>query len=344
MPTTVEVNPYLADLIEAKLAVYDVARLVRNLSSILHLADNIDCSSLLDQLPNTFVEPGVNQRWLFNRSVAERILSIQTASDTLSSESHRRLFRVLLGGALVRLSNVVVNGKGRRYRGGWKGQQRTAGDVDLLFTETASSAIAEIARFAHRPITTGTVIRGDSRNVLDTLGIFDLAVFSPPYPNSFDYTDVYNVELWMLGYLKQRRDNRILRTSTLSSHVQIHRDYSAPPSGSLLLDDALCSLQRVADQLWSRHIPAMIGAYFAELIGIIESLRDHITPGGNISIVVGDSSYADVVIKVANILSDLITNRGFVVRRIETLRELRKSAQQGGKTKLAETLLVIGTP
>ena len=34
------------------------------------------------------------------------------------------------------------------------------------------------------------------------IGPHDLAVFSPPYPNSFDYTDVYNVELWAMGYLR----------------------------------------------------------------------------------------------------------------------------------------------
>ena len=56
---------------------------------------------------------------------------------------------------------------------------------------------------------------------------FDLVVFSPPYPNSFDYTDIYNVELWALGYLGSSADNRKLRGETLRSHVQIRRAYES---------------------------------------------------------------------------------------------------------------------
>ncbi len=32
------------------------------------------------------------------------------------------------------------------------------------------------------------VLRGDSRELLGSIDEADLAVFSPPYPNSFDYT------------------------------------------------------------------------------------------------------------------------------------------------------------
>lgn len=53
----------------------------------------------------------------------------------------------------------------------------------------------------------------------------DLAVFSPPYPNSFDYTDVYNIELWTLGYIRDAASNQRLRSATLSSHVQIGRKF-----------------------------------------------------------------------------------------------------------------------
>lgn len=340
-PTTIEVNPYLADLIEAKLQFYDVERLVRDLSSILRLADSADPSSIANQLPNTFVEPGLNSRWLFNRQVADRILSIREATQALEHESHRRLFKILLGGTLLPLSNTVVNGKGRRYRRGWERHHRTAGDVDLLFTEIASTAIADLARYANRPTTTATVIRGDSRTAIDNLTQFDLAVFSPPYPNSFDYTDVYNIELWMLGYLTRRHDNRALRERTLSSHVQIYRNFPPAPPGSQQLDQAIRSLDQIVERLWSRHIPAMIAAYFADLISVIQSLSSKVISGGTISIVVGDSSYGDVVINVASILAELVTNRGFSVNRLETLREMRKSAQQGGQIQLCETLLAF---
>lgn len=189
-PTTIEVNPYLADLIEAKLTTYDAERLVTDLGVVLRAAGKIDVSEQIKHLPRTFVEPGVESRWLYDVDVASRILAIAAASENLPTASHRRLFKVLLGGVLVELSNAVVNGKGRRYRRGWEARRRTSGDVDMAFADAVSAAIGEIGRFGKRATSAYTIVRGDSRREIYGRGPFDLAIFSPPYPNSFDYTDV----------------------------------------------------------------------------------------------------------------------------------------------------------
>ena len=341
VPTTIEVNPYLADLIEAKLQIYDVDRLVRDLATILRRADKQDPAIGISQLPKTFVEPENNGRWLFDKEVAERLQSLCLAIDALESESNHRLFKILLGSILVPISNATVNGKGRRYRRNWKKLRRSEGEVDLLFIQAASTAIQEIRRFENRACTAYTLIRGDSREALDGLLPIDLAVFSPPYPNSFDYTDVYNIELWMLGYLVSPKDNIFLRERTLSSHVQIHRQYVSPPDGSTQLNETLASLHSNVDRLWNRNIPAMVGAYFAEMLIILRKLKSILTHRGEIWIIVGDSSYAGIGIGVANILAELAGLEGLNVQRNECLRVMRKSAQQGGQEQLAESLLVL---
>ncbi|MBO9712156.1 hypothetical protein [Sphingomonas sp.] len=340
-PTTIEVNPYLADLIEAKLTAYDAERLVSDLGTVLRAAGRCDAKERLQRLPATFVEPGLDSRWLFDAEVAGRILTIVEAIEGLDITAHRRLFKVLLGGVLVELSNAVVNGKGRRYRRGWEKRRRGAGEVDMAFASAVSAAIGEIGRFGRRAVPAYTVVRGDSRRAIEGLGPFDLAVFSPPYPNSFDYTDVYNIELWMLGYLRAPNANRALRQSTLASHVQIHRDYMPAPVGSEKLAETLELLSEQRDKLWNPHIPAMLGAYFAEMSGIVESLGAALRPGASIWAVVGDSRYAGVAVNVADILAELAVASGLQVERNETLREMRTSAQQGGQAQLAESLLVL---
>jgi hypothetical protein len=60
--------------------------------------------------------------------------------------------------------------------------------------------------------------------------------------------------------------------------------------------------------------------------------------------VVGDSRYAGIAVNVAEILGELARNRGLEVKRLETLREMRASAQQGGQAQLAESLLVLRRP
>ena len=86
----------------------------------------------------------------------------------------------------------------------------------------------------------------------------------------------------------------------------------------------------------------MLGAYFAEMLNIIELLKSTLSPGGRMWIVVGDSSYVGIAINVASIIGELVRTRGLRVHRFETLRVMRKSAQQGGQNQLAENLLVIG--
>jgi hypothetical protein len=168
-----------------------------------------------------------------------------------------------------------------------------------------------------------------------------LAVFSPPYPNSFDYTDVYNVELWMLGYLSSPKDNRELRVSTLCSHVQIARDFPAAPRGSATLNDTLGHLDERRVQLWDRRIPEMVGGYFADLISVLKSIREAIAVSGRAWMVVGDSRYAGVRIPTARILAELAPDIGWRVLNTESCRSMRVSPQQGGRHELDEMLVVL---
>lgn len=341
--STVEVNPFLADLIEAKLSVYNPDLLAIDLRQVVLTAHARFAEQLdkLDNLPPTFVEPGVKGRWIFNEPVANRLASLLAAIDQVTTEAHRRLFRVLLGGILVEVSNVIVNGKGRRYRRGWEKRLRDEHDVSYLFCNAVRKAIAEVHQYKNRACTTSHILRGDCRQVLPKGDNYDLIVCSPPYPNSFDYTDVYNIELWTLGYLTSREANAQLRSKTLSSHVQIARPFPLAPVGSALLQATLQQLQKVRSQLWDAHIPDMVGGYFAEMNALLGDLYRQLTPGGKLWLVVGDSQYSDIHIAVATILIELAKLMGWQLEVEEPFRSMRASPQQGGRAELAETLLVF---
>jgi len=344
-PTTAEVNPFLADLIEAKLTTYDPDKLARDLGTIARTARNAKAKTkrVFNPAPKSFVEPGVNGRWIFDRSVADRIAAMIAAISNLPNDGHRRLFRVLLGGVLLSVSNVVVNGKGRRYRSNWQQRLRSS-QVDELFFDAARAAISDVHRFAERKKTTFNVLRGDARKVLRKVKSCELAIFSPPYPNSFDYTDVYNVELWTLGYLTSSASNRALRVSTIASHVQISREFAAPPPGSSALRKVLKRLEDRRSALWDKRIPEMVGAYFSDLATILDHIHRTLATKGAAWMVVGDSCYAGVQIPCAEILTQVASTRGWQVSEIEPFRSMRSSAQQGGQRELGENLLVLRKP
>lgn len=340
-PLTIEVNPYLADLIEAKLTTYNVEQLIVDFKTVVEDEIVEDYTTPFPGAPLTFVEPGVGGRYIFSQGVAARLASLRDRIARIENEASRRLMRVLLGAIALPVSNVVVSGKGRRYRRGWADREASPRRVEQLFVDAVVRAIYEVRRYEKRKARAYNLLRGDARKLTPDEGDFDLAVFSPPYPNSFDYTDVYNVELWVCGYLQSGADNRALRLSTLRSHVQIARSFDAPELGSRTLAEVVGRLEVAGKTLWNPHIPSMVSAYFADMCIILERLRTSLVAGGRVYMVVGDSRYAGIQVPVSTILSELTLERGFSVASEEPFRSMRASPQQGGRPELMETLLTL---
>lgn len=340
--TTIEINPFLADVIRAKTSFYEPVVLTRNLELVVEQVGQSDAdpNDLFSNVPRTFVEPGVNGRWVFDLEVATYLARLLSSIEQIENEKHRRLFRILVGGILVEASNVVINGKGRRYRRNWKERRRKVSKVMGLFASRAKEAISDIEAFAdrHRPST--RVLVGDARKRRPGKK-HDLSIFSPPYPNSFDYTDIYNLELWMLGYLKGSADNRDLRKSTLSSHVQLQRSFALPPEGSAMLNDTLEQLEELKEELWNPWIPNMVGGYFADMMRVLENVRSGLHAGRRCCIVIGDSRYGGVLVPAAKVLAELSEATGWKIESAEPVRAMRSSAQHGGSADLDETLLIL---
>ena len=342
-PLTIEVNPYLADLIEAKLTTYDVDAVAKEFAEVVAKVwgDKPSASPKFVGAPATFVEPGVSDKFIFTKEVAQRIVSYRQAIEAIDSKPIRRLLRVLLASTVVPVSNITVSGKGRRYRRQWRTNRPDPKAVDSLFRDGVLNALHDIRRYQDRACLDYKVLRGDARKLLQNMETVDLAVFSPPYPNSFDYTDVYNVELWSMGYITSSKDNRTLREATLRSHVQILRDLSSRVDGSTALAETLSDLEFIRADLWNRHIPSMVAAYFQDMTDILLAVRKRLSQRGRIYAVVGDSQYADVLVPTAQILIELANDLGLKTIAVEQFRSMRASPQQGGSAKLSENLVIF---
>jgi hypothetical protein len=340
-PLVIEVNPFLADLIESKLCSIDLDYFLLAKDEVERLAkqsyQEIGLSKLL---PPSFVEPGIKGRYLYSQETARKIFALIKEIDAIKSSDCRRLLRIALASILVDSSNCYVNGKGRRYRSDW--QSRTPPDVFADFHDACVGVSEDLAIALCRPVTDYKIYRGDCREQLKKIeNQFDFCLFSPPYPNSFDYTDVYNIELWMLGYLTSSQENLDLRKSTLRSHVQVAITRPERELKSKELENVYKKLVDARKELWSNRIPEMVRDYFADLADILELLHNRLDKGKFVGMVVGDSQYVDIHIGVASILAELAPSLGFKVESTEIVRSMRSSAQQGGNLKLAETLILF---
>lgn len=337
----IEVNPFLADLAEAKLSNINPSIFRREYENLISSLVITEADERLPVgMPLSFSPPGIKGRYVFSKDTFATARAINRNAKNLLPE-HERLLKVLLGSVLVENSNVTINGKGRRYRKNWESRKKTSLDLVKSLDSIIDIALNDLTRFSGMPETSAIVHRGDARSTLAKVKQADVAIFSPPYPNSFDYTDVYNLELWMLGYLNSPQDNTRLRNNTLRSHVQTKWKATSEQIQSRHLNEVVSLLQEARKDLWNRNIPEMIGFYFHDLFTIFHHLKRILKQKHHAVVAIGDSQYAGIHIDVATVLTDCIAPLGFKLVEQGSIRSMRTSSQHGGKLLLSEHCLVF---
>lgn len=337
----VEVNPFLADVVDAKVTPVAPADFSASYNKLIsNLAIAAADKYLPDGMPRTFSAPGVDGRYVFSTDVFRTARAIARRSNSMEPRQ-ARLLRVLLGSVLVENSNVTINGKGRRYRKNWQRRRRDGNDLIESLDLAVDDAVEDLIKFSGLPKGVHVVHRGDARRALAKIPSANVAIFSPPYPNSFDYTDVYNLELWMLGYLASGKDNYALRQRTLRSHVQTKWASEVSGVKSKKLAAALTLLRKRREWMWNPNIPEMVEFYFNDLNEVFKHLARILGRGKRAIVAIGDSQYAEVRIDVAAILAETVKHLGFDLVERGTIRSMRTSSQHGGEFDLLEHCLVF---
>ena len=84
------------------MASYDVDTLRRDFAAVVKTANRKrpNPEMFFGGAPPTFVEPGLEQRWIFDYDVAARVAAIVQSLAVVANDTNRRLLRVLLGDIL----------------------------------------------------------------------------------------------------------------------------------------------------------------------------------------------------------------------------------------------------
>ena len=319
----VEVNPFVSLLARAKSErVYDVRRFDESVDYLLSGRQRAKSFRLTHE--STLVERKGLSQWLFNASVAKRFEDLASRIELLPSPKYRRLLKVVLIWAMKHCCNAKKDGKGLRYRSDWRARAFVAADLDRevhRLLKRVRSDLVELPRLTGRT----RVINGDCRRVLPAMATnddfrFDALLTSPPYLNSFDYTDIYRPELLLMGSYHSSSDLRPIRLRTLRSHVQV--EWPGSPMSSL------ASVQRLveaisAGRLWHRRISEMIHAYFVDLESVFAAALRLLRRGAPVGVVIAQSAYAGHVVPCDVIAAEVLNQCGFEVDGIETLRVLK---------------------
>ncbi|WP_321827519.1 DNA methyltransferase [Maribacter dokdonensis] len=334
-----EVNPFTSFLSDVKSINFTQKNFKKVSDEVLKNSEIGGVSHLENY--STFTEnkhKGQNQ-WLFNKAVLDSFAGGFNNLGTTSKSS--KLAKLALVSAIMNNSNAKKDGKCLRYKSNWENLNYDK----YSFLESLEKNFNIIEKDLENRVKTKPNIKtGDSRKLIKKLNSkFKLCITSPPYLNTFDYTDIYRPELFLSGFINSSEELRKLRYETVRSHVQVRWNKPKLNDFGIHFNDVFKKISDKRDLLMHKNIPDMISAYFEDMQGIFIDLKQKADTGASLWFVVSTSAYANEHIPVDLILADIATKVGWKLKEIGVLREIhkRKTRFSPDIDKLRESVIIL---
>lgn len=273
------------------------------------------------------------RNWAFTPAALAQLTHLHDAIAKLRAGAERDILRLALLCCVEEMSQATKDGTSLRQRphgsrNGRNGLRHTKAAVRNAFSEKL--ALLREGASSLPVVPAGSdVTAGDARRLGELLSgqKFDVAVFSPPYPNRYDYVSNYQLELGF-GFVHDADALRRLRKAQLRSHLE------APwADGRTLELDALDEF--LAAMLASKHRTAeagrvfrMVSGYFEDMSQVLASMRTVMRPGAHVAIVVGTQVFANEILPTDLLLAEIAELHGYAVKEIWIARRKGIAVQQ----------------
>ncbi len=336
-----EINPFTSFLAKTKTHNVNPERFQSEVDEIVTHCEKGARSKLEGY--STFTESAKNpSKWLFNLEVLRTFEGGHNyISNKQSKSSH--LLKLALISSIMENCNASKDGKCLRYKKEWG----KIGYNKDSFLDTFLSKCKIIKEDLSENIPISPEIRTyDSRRrkSINKIPKFDLCITSPPYLNTFDYTDIYRPELFLGGFVNSSKELYDLRFRTVRSHVQVKwKQPDINKFDSIQLKNIYNKIIQKKDQLMNDYIPSMILGYFEDMGKVFSNLSNYANDNANLWMIVSTSAYANEHIPVDLILADISTNHGWKLKEIGVLREIRKRKTKYSPDikKLRESVIIL---
>ncbi len=338
----IEVNPFTSFLSDVKVANTDISELDNIENRLLEAIDNGGISPLVGF--STFSETEYIEKWLFSDSILNSFEGGWQHSHSITDANINKIVKLSLISAAMQNCNAVKDGKCLRYRESWKNNNY---DKESFIEAVKNNLLMIKNDIKEKPIKVEPkVLKGDCRSILRTskdIKNFKLCITSPPYLNTFDYTDIYRPELFLGKFVQQRQELYDLRLETVRSHVQANWKKPILNDFGVLYKETMSHVNENKDKLMHKNIPLMIQAYFEDMLNILQLLKKKAEKDAQIWFVVSNSAYAGYEVPVDLIIGEIASKAGWFLKEIGVLRYLqkRKNKNSNNITQLRESVIIL---
>jgi SAM-dependent methyltransferase len=338
----IELNPFAAFLSRVKIGRFsiDPEQLGKALQRVLCDKREVACDLPgLTTFHNNEYFPNQNARKL----LALRD-SIRRRKTTWAVENALLL---ALASTLEDVSCLRRDGRALRY------VPRTVMSPDEALQKRVAAIVEDLETASNKRVASANVLQGDAREIRTVLlrnrirRKFGMIIYSPPYPNNFDYSELYKCELWLLGFIQSYEQWRNLRKQTLRSHPS----YDFPSTAYLRNTPACREIFRLVEQAarcpdiggYARKTaPKVIRGYFDDLFLSLQQQVSVLAPGGYIVCVVGNAQHGNLHLPADALIAKIGQSLGLELIEI-CVAKLRMSRNQQIR-KLRESLVVLRKP
>lgn len=272
--------------------------------------------------------------WAFTPAALAELTDLHRAIAQVPTSEGRDVLHVALLCAVEAVSQATKDGTSLRRRAqgrrnGRYGAQRSRLDVRDEFLERLD-LLRKGAETARLPKPGSAVLTGDARElskILKGRQPFDVAVFSPPYPNRYDYVSNYQLELGF-GFVGSAQALRSLRAKQLRSHLEAPacagRTVEHPA-----LDEFLAAFEASKHGGGQRgRVYRMVTGYFEDMSKVFAGLSATMTPEAKVAVVVGTQVFGGEALPTDLLLADIAAGHGFDTDAVWVARAKGMSVQQ----------------
>ena len=317
---TVDINPFLVWLANAKFAAYSKDQLeeARTFGSRLRLAHERNgswCPPLKDI-----------EKWWHPRDLH----ALSTLFAQIKEADVSQAARNLLFSAFCRVSIEIASVSFGHQSMSFKTRNGDQGVMDLhepsnlkgLFTKRLSEVLAA----AEAPLDGGLAkaFLGDSRKLHEVLDEkYSCVITSPPYPNRMSYIRELRPYMYWLGYLTDGRQAGELDWQAIGgtwgcATSNLTR-WQPDPANAVPYDDFPRMVARIAER--SRILSIYVHKYFEDCVLHFRSLAKVLRNGAIAHYIVGNSKFYDEMVHTELIYAEIMRQHGFTDVVVENIRK-----------------------
>jgi hypothetical protein len=322
----IDIDPFFTFVQQVKLSWFELdLKEVRTELEKMYSVDEQKASTLNPPELSSFAG---KKRPVFETQTLKELLVFKEAIANIGNEKVRRLFKLAIASILEEVSLAKKDGKSLKFS-----KNKKTKSVKSAITKKLEDMYSDLLQVSQNRLLKKTDVQAftaDTRKkdeVQKCLGCqkVNFVMFSPPYLNTFDYTEVYKLELWFLDFIKTYAEFKALRARTLRSH-NLWKWESTKVWENKSLEQMIEGVEQ--QDLWTKALPVMIQGYFDDMFQSLKNLNDVMEENSYCIIVVGNSCYGNIPIPTDLLLSKAAIDTNFELKEIRVARQLNTSSQQ----------------